>query len=58
MVHMKHAPAGTLYRTAVVPVRLEGRNWRKAFDLTHRAGLLYTALASHCTDVYPIQAAA
>ena len=52
MVHMKRAPKGTLYRTAVVPVRLEGRNRRKAFDLTHRAGLLYTALARHCTDVY------
>ena len=38
---------GLEYRTAVVRVRLSGCDQRKAFQVTHRCGLLYTELAGH-----------
>lgn len=43
---------GAIYRTAVVRAPLTGRDRRKAFDLVHRTGLLYSALAEHSSDVY------
>ena len=43
---------GLVYRTAVVPVRLDGADRRRAFDVTHRAGLLYTALIGHNTEFF------
>ncbi len=41
-----------MYRTAVVPVRLEGADRRRAFEVTHRAGLLYTALIAQNNEFY------